>query len=81
VPKTIYGATKLMAENLCEPFSRERGLPVVILTTSRFLPEADDDPAMRTGCAPENAQANELLYRRRDIEDAVSAHLLAGEPS
>ena len=32
---------------------------------------------MRSGFTPENAQANELLYRRVDIADAVSAHLLA----
>jgi UDP-glucose 4-epimerase len=77
VPKNIYGTTKLMAENLCELFFRERGLPVVVLRTSRFFPEDDDDPAMRAAYAPDNAQANELLYRRLDIADAVSAHLLA----
>jgi UDP-glucose 4-epimerase len=77
VPKNIYGTTKLMAENLCELFFRERGLPVVTLRTSRFFPEDDDDPAMRSAYLPENAQANELLYRRLDIADAVSAHLLA----
>ncbi|SDG99157.1 UDP-glucose 4-epimerase [Bradyrhizobium sp. Rc2d] len=79
VPKNIYGTTKLMAENLCELFFRERTLPVVILRTSRFFPEADDDPAMRSAYTTENAQANELLYRRLDIADAVSAHLLAAE--
>jgi UDP-glucose 4-epimerase len=79
VPRNIYGTTKLMAENLCELFFRERGLPVIVLRTSRFFPEADDDPAMRTAYTPENAQANELLYRRLDIADAVSAHLLAVE--
>ncbi|MGX4801308.1 NAD-dependent epimerase/dehydratase family protein [Bradyrhizobium guangdongense] len=77
VPKNIYGTTKLMAENLCELFFRERGLPVVVLRTSRFFPEDDDDPAMRSAYSLENAQANELLYRRLDIADAVSAHLLA----
>jgi UDP-glucose 4-epimerase len=79
VPKNIYGTTKLMAETLCELFFRERGLSVVVLRTSRFFPEDDDDPAMRSAYAPENAQANELLYRRLDIADAVSAHLLAIE--
>ncbi|MDD1521792.1 MULTISPECIES: NAD-dependent epimerase/dehydratase family protein [Bradyrhizobium] len=79
VPKNIYGTTKLMAENLCELFFRERALPVVTLRTSRFFPEDDDDPAMRSAYALENAQANELLYRRLDIADAVSAHLLAVE--
>ncbi|MCK1543000.1 NAD(P)-dependent oxidoreductase [Bradyrhizobium sp. 179] len=79
VPKNIYGTTKLMAENLCELFFRERALPVVILRTSRFFPEADDDPAMRQAYTTENTQANEPLYRRLDIADAVSAHLLAAE--
>lgn len=77
IPKNIYGTTKLMAENLCELFYRERGLPVVVLRTSRFFPEEDDDPAMRSAYPLDNAQANELLYRRLDIADAVSAHLLA----
>lgn len=77
VPKNIYGTTKLMAENLCELFFRERGLPVVVLRASRFFPEDDDDPAMRSAYPLDNAQANELLYRRLDIADAVSAHLLA----
>ncbi|MBH5402790.1 NAD(P)-dependent oxidoreductase [Bradyrhizobium sp. CNPSo 4010] len=79
VPKNIYGTTKLMAENLCELFFRERALPVVTLRTSRFFPEDDDNPAMRSAYTLENAQANELLYRRLDIADAVSAHLLAPE--
>jgi UDP-glucose 4-epimerase len=77
VPKNIYGTTKLMAENLCELFFREQGLAVVVLRTSRFFPEDDDDPAMRSAYPLDNAQANELLYRRLDIADAVSAHLLA----
>ncbi len=77
VPKNIYGTTKLLAETLCELFFRERALPVVVLRTSRFFPEDDDDPAMRSAYTLENAQANELLYRRVDIADAVSAHLLA----
>jgi UDP-glucose 4-epimerase len=49
------------------------------LRTSRFFPEDDDDPALRAAYAQDNAQANELLYRRLDIADAVSAHLLAVE--
>ncbi|WFU41187.1 NAD(P)-dependent oxidoreductase [Bradyrhizobium sp. CB82] len=79
VPKNIYGTSKLMAENLCELFFRERGLPVIVLRTSRFFPEEDDDPIARASFGTENAQANELLYRRLDIADAVSAHLLAVE--
>jgi UDP-glucose 4-epimerase len=76
-PKNIYGVTKVAAEGLCELFARRRGLPLVILRTSRFFPEADDDAEVRDRYDTANAQANELLYRRADIEDIVSAHLLA----
>lgn len=79
VPKNIYGATKLAAETLCELFARKHRLPVLILRTARFFPEADDDPATRSRYTADNAQANELLYRRADLEDIVSAHLLALE--
>ncbi len=79
IPKNIYGVTKLAAENLCELFARKRGLPVLILRTSRFFPEVDDDPAICETYETPNAQANEMLCRRVDIEDVVSAHLLALE--
>lgn len=77
VPKNIYGATKTAAETLCELFARKHGLPSIVLKTSRFFPEADDDPDMRGTYSLDNAQANELLYRRGDIADMVSAHLAA----
>ena len=77
VPKNIYGVTKVAAESLCELFFRRHRLPVVVLRTSRFFPEADDDPVMRNSYSTDNAQANEMLNRRIDIEDVVSAHLLA----
>ncbi|MFI4934709.1 MAG: NAD-dependent epimerase/dehydratase family protein [Caulobacterales bacterium] len=79
IPKNIYGVTKLAAETLCELFHRRRGLPIIVLRTSRFFPEADDDPAIRDAYETANAQANELLHRRSDIADVVSAHLLALE--
>jgi UDP-glucose 4-epimerase len=79
MPRNIYGVTKLAAENLCELFHRRQQLAVIVLRTSRFFPEADDDAAMRANYATENAQANEMLYRRVDVEDVVSAHLLAVE--
>ena len=79
VAKNIYGVTKLAAEGLCELFARKSRLPVVILRTSRFFPERDDDPDIRGGYSTENAQANELLHRRVDISDVVGAHLLALE--
>jgi len=77
VPKNIYGVTKLAAENLCELFRRKSGLPCIILRTSRFFPEEDDDRAKRRAYDDANLKVNELLYRRADIEDVVSAHLLA----
>lgn len=76
-PKNIYGMTKLMAESLCELAHRKRGLPVVVLRTSRFFPEEDDDSAIRREYLIANVQANEMLYRRVDIEDAVSAVVAA----
>ncbi len=77
VPKNIYGATKIAAEQLCELFARRDRLPLVILRTSRFFPEEDDNPAMRTAYGTANMQVNELLHRRADIADIVDAHLLA----
>jgi UDP-glucose 4-epimerase len=79
VPKNIYGTTKLAAEQLCELFHRRHRLPVLILRTARFFPEADDDAAVRAAYDLANAQANELLYRRADIADVADAHLRAVE--
>ena len=77
IPKNIYGVTKLAAENLCELFALSRGLPCVVLRTGRFFPEQDDDKAARQGYDDTNLKVNELLYRRADIQDVASAHLLA----
>lgn len=77
VPRNIYGVTKTAAENLCELVHRDHGLPVVVLRTSRFFPEADDRDEVRTAYEDANIKANEFLYRRVDVEDVVSAHLLA----
>jgi UDP-glucose 4-epimerase len=79
VPKNIYGVTKTAAEALCELFHRSRGLPCVVLRTSRFFPEADDDPELRRAYPDLNLKVNEYLYRRVDLADAVDAHLLAAE--
>jgi nucleoside-diphosphate-sugar epimerase len=77
VPKNIYGVTKAAAEDLCQLFARNHSLRTIVLCTSRFFPEVDDDRAVRETYADANAKANEFLYRRVDIEDVVSAHLLA----
>ncbi len=79
VPKNIYGVTKTAAEDLCRLFRRNEGLPCVVLRTSRFFPEDDDDPGARTAFVSDNLKANEFLYRRVSIEDVVDAHLLAAE--
>src|SRR5262245_12350324 len=79
VPKNIYGVTKVAAESLCELLHRKTGLPCVVLRTSRFFPEEDDDTKARQAFEDANLKVNELLYRRGDIEDMVSAHLAAIE--
>jgi UDP-glucose 4-epimerase len=79
LPKNIYGATKLAAEHLCRVVARNRGLPVVVLRTSRFFPEEDDRAAVRENFTTDNVQALELLYRRGDIADMTAAHLAAIE--
>jgi UDP-glucose 4-epimerase len=77
VPRNIYGATKTAAEDLCELAHRDQGLPCLVLRTSRFFPEADDREDVRNGYSDANVKVNELLYRRGDLEDMVSAHRLA----
>lgn len=77
VPRNIYGVTKTAAEDLCELFHRKHKLPCLILRTSRFFPEEDDQKEKRDAYADANLKANEFLYRRVDIEDVVDAHLLA----
>jgi UDP-glucose 4-epimerase len=79
VPKNIYGVTKVAAEDLCELFHRSEGLACLVLKTSRFFPEEDDDEATRQAFDDGNLKANEYLHRRVEIEDAVGAHVLAIE--
>ena len=79
IPKNIYGVTKTSAEDLCELFHRNHRLPCLILRTSRFFLELDDNKETRESYDDANIKANEFLYRRVDIEDAVNAHLLAVE--
>jgi nucleoside-diphosphate-sugar epimerase len=78
-PKNIYGVTKVAAEDLCALAHRNQGLACLVLRTSRFFLEEDDDEQARTGYVADNLKACEFLYRRVDIEDVVSAHLCALE--
>jgi UDP-glucose 4-epimerase len=79
LPKNIYGVTKKAAEDLCELFQRKLGLPILVLRTSRFFPDEDDDAAVRRAYADDNVKTNEYAYRRVDLEDVVTAHMLAME--
>jgi UDP-glucose 4-epimerase len=71
--------TKAAAEDVCKLFHRNQGLACMILRTSRFFPEEDDDSAVRAEYSDGNVKDNEFLYRRVDIDDVVSAHLLAAQ--
>lgn len=77
VPRNIYGVTKAAAEDLCQLYHRQHGLNCLVLRTSRFFPEEDDDRARRDTFQNDNLKANEFLYRRVELSDVVSAHLLA----
>ncbi|ROT35100.1 NAD dependent epimerase/dehydratase family protein [Sodiomyces alkalinus F11] len=77
VPKNIYGVTKVAAEDLCRLVQAQTGMPVLVLRTSRFFPEADDDEDRRSSMADENLKVLELAYRRVDIADVVSACVCA----
>jgi UDP-glucose 4-epimerase len=79
IPKNIYGVTKAAAEDLCQLFHRNNALASIVLRTSRFFPEEDDNPTVRETYADDNIKLNEYLYRRVAIEDVVSAHLLAAK--
>ena len=61
VPKNIYGVTKTTAEDLCQLFHRNEGLASIVLRTSRFFPEQDDDP-----------QAREVVRRRQRQGERIS---------
>jgi UDP-glucose 4-epimerase len=77
-PHNIYGVTKLSAEHLCRLYHIEHGLPVIVLRTARFFPEADD-MAATIKQSDANTKANELLFRRLTVEDAADAHAEALE--
>ncbi|KAI7775037.1 hypothetical protein LA080_007463 [Diaporthe eres] len=77
VPKNIYGATKVAAEDICRLVHVQTGLPAVVLRTSRFFPEEDDDDARRAAMDGDNLKVCELAYRRVDVADVVAACVCA----
>ncbi|GAO17467.1 uncharacterized protein UV8b_05980 [Ustilaginoidea virens] len=76
-PKNIYGVTKVAAEDVCALVHRQTDMPVLVLRTSRFFPEDDDDPARRGAMSDDNLKLLELAYRRCDVADVVSAAVCA----
>ena len=79
IPKNIYGVTKAAAEDLCQLFHRNHGLPCIVLRTARFFPEPDDSRTVRETYSDENAKVNEYAFRRVDLEDVVNVHRSAAE--
>ncbi|KAG5982017.1 hypothetical protein E4U55_002407 [Claviceps digitariae] len=77
VPKNIYGVTKIAAEDMCALVQRQTNMPVLVLRTSRFFPEPDDDDDRRNAMSDENLKVLELAYRRCDVEDVVAATVCA----
>ncbi|KAF4981378.1 hypothetical protein FZEAL_2808 [Fusarium zealandicum] len=77
IPKNIYGATKVAAEDLCFLVQKQTGMPVLVLRTSRFFPEQDDDEDRRAALADDNLKVLELAYRRCDMQDIVQAAVCA----
>lgn len=77
LPKNIYGVTKVAAEEMCFLVQKQTGLPVLVLRTSRFFPEEDDEEDRRSSMSDSNLKVLELAYRRCDIEDVVSACVCA----
>ncbi|MCO7195775.1 NAD(P)-dependent oxidoreductase, partial [Pseudonocardia sp. McavD-2-B] len=75
--RNVYGATKTAAEDLCELAALDPGLPVVVLRTSRFFPEADDRDEVRAAHDDTTLKLVEFCHRRVDVADVVSAHLAA----
>lgn len=77
IPKNIYGATKVAAEDICQLVHNDTKMPVLVLKISRFFPEEDDNEASRLAFSDDNLKVCELLYRRVDIADVVTAHICA----
>jgi nucleoside-diphosphate-sugar epimerase len=78
-PRNIYGTSKIAAEDLCQLVHRDSGLPCLVLRTSRFFPESDDQDSSYGSYGDLNLKVNELLYRRIDLVDVVEAHVIAVE--
>jgi nucleoside-diphosphate-sugar epimerase len=47
IAERAYAVTKAAAEDLCQLFHRSQGLACIVLRTSRFFPEEDDNKRVR----------------------------------
>ena len=47
IPKNVCGITKIAAENFCELFYKKERLNCIVLRTSRYFPDEDDDAEVR----------------------------------
>ncbi len=77
VARNVYGSSKVAAEDLCQLVHQRHGLPCIVLRTSRFFAEIDDDPERRGRHTDANIKLNELTHRRVELQDVVDAHLCA----
>ncbi|CAM1510631.1 Fc.00g009660.m01.CDS01 [Cosmosporella sp. VM-42] len=77
IPKNIYGITKVAAEDMCYLVHKQTNMPTLVLRTSRFFPEQDDDEDRRAELVDDNLKVMELAYRRCDMEDIVNAAVRA----
>ena len=75
--RTCTASTKVAAEDLCELVHRDHGLPCVICARRASSPSPTTATTVRAAYDDLNLKVNELLYRRVDLEDVVSAHRLA----
>jgi nucleoside-diphosphate-sugar epimerase len=75
----IYGVTKAAAEDLCHLFHRNQGLACIVLRTSRFFPEEDDDKAVRQTYADDNVKLNEERLRAGDGVKSPLARLVGSK--
>src|SRR5215213_5431062 len=64
LPTRTSRRTSFRSEDLCQLFHRNDALPCVVLRTSRFFPEEDDDESRRAAFADENLKANEFQIGR-----------------
>ncbi|KAJ5962519.1 hypothetical protein N7501_007460 [Penicillium viridicatum] len=77
VLKNIYSVTKVAAEDICALMQKQSRMPVLVLCTSSFFPEEDDDKDRHAAISDKNLKVLELAYRRYDLDDIISVSVCA----